>query len=176
MNEGQRVDQRPLEAKLGGRGELMASKWLDGKQVTLQGLRYRLRFWRKQKYGISFFSLLWTHSGLAQMVNNLPANAEDPGSGDPGNGNPLQHSCLENSMDRGAWQLTDHRVAKTCCGPGLGRQTGSTPKAYLDIQIPSLALPCHSLGCCHPSEPTFQPKAVGREKERASNILIQKML
>ena len=110
------------------------------------------------------------------MVNNLPANAEDPGSGDPGNGNPLQRSCLENSMDRGAWQLTDHRVTKTCCGPGLGRQTGSTPKASLDIQIPSLALPCHSLRCCHPSEPTFQPKAVGREKERARSILIQKML
>ena len=28
------------------------------------------------------------------------------------NGNPLQYSCLENSMDRGAWQATVHRVAK----------------------------------------------------------------
>ena len=28
-----------------------------------------------------------------------------------GNGNPLQYSCLENSMDRGAWQATLHRVA-----------------------------------------------------------------
>ena len=27
-------------------------------------------------------------------------------------GNPLQHSCLENPMDRGAWQATVHRVAK----------------------------------------------------------------
>ena len=26
-----------------------------------------------------------------------------------GNGNPLQYSCLENSMDRGAWQSTVHR-------------------------------------------------------------------
>ena len=25
-------------------------------------------------------------------------------------GNPLQYSCLENSMDRGAWQTTVHRV------------------------------------------------------------------
>ena len=57
--------------------------------------------------------MLWTHSGLAQMVNNLPANAGDPGPGDPGNGNPLQYSCLENSMDRGAWQPTDHRVTKS---------------------------------------------------------------
>ena len=29
-----------------------------------------------------------------------------------GNGNPLQYSCLEKSMDRGAWQATVHRVAK----------------------------------------------------------------
>ena len=45
------------------------------------------------------------------MVKNLPANAGDagliPGSGKSpggGNGNPLQDSCLENPMERGAWQ------------------------------------------------------------------------
>ena len=39
-----------------------------------------------------------------------------PGSGgslEEGNGNPLQYSCLENSMDRGAWQATAHGVAKS---------------------------------------------------------------
>ena len=30
-----------------------------------------------------------------------------------GNGNPLQYSCLENSMDRGAWQATTHGVVKS---------------------------------------------------------------
>ena len=38
-----------------------------------------------------------------------------PGSGrsrEEGNGNPLQCSCLENSMDRGAWRVTVHRVAQ----------------------------------------------------------------
>ena len=30
-----------------------------------------------------------------------------------GNGNPLQYSCLENSMDRGAWQTTLHGVSKS---------------------------------------------------------------
>ena len=38
-----------------------------------------------------------------------------PGSGrfsGEGNGNPRQYSCLENSMDRGAWQTTIHEVAK----------------------------------------------------------------
>ena len=46
-------------------------------------------------------------------------NAGDPGSipgsgrslGE-GNGNPLQYSCLENPMDRGAWQATVHGVAR----------------------------------------------------------------
>ena len=35
---------------------------------------------------------------------------EDPPG--EGNGNPLQYSCLENSMDRGAWWATVHWVAK----------------------------------------------------------------
>ena len=47
-------------------------------------------------------------------------NAEDPGSipglersSGEGNGNPLQYSCLENFMDRGAWQATVHGVAES---------------------------------------------------------------
>ena len=34
---------------------------------------------------------------------------DSPGEG---NGNPLQHSCLGNHMDRGAWQAIVHGVAK----------------------------------------------------------------
>ena len=30
-----------------------------------------------------------------------------------GHGNPLQYSCLENPMDRGAWQVTVHGAAKS---------------------------------------------------------------
>ena len=30
-----------------------------------------------------------------------------------GNGNPLQYSCLENFLDRGAWQATVHGVARS---------------------------------------------------------------
>ena len=57
------------------------------------------------------------------MVENLPTSAGDlrdegliAGSGrSPGaeNGNPLQYVFLENPMDRGAWQATVHRVAKS---------------------------------------------------------------
>ena len=35
---------------------------------------------------------------------------QSPGEG---NGNPLQYSCLENSMDSGAWQATVHGIAKS---------------------------------------------------------------
>ena len=51
-------------------------------------------------------------------VKNLPADAGDvgliPGSGrsSGGSGNPLQHSCLENPVDRGAWRATVHEVTK----------------------------------------------------------------
>ena len=52
-------------------------------------------------------------------VKNLPANVGDasliPGSGRSagvGNGNPLQHSCLVNPIDRGAWRATVHGVTK----------------------------------------------------------------
>jgi len=39
----------------------------------------------------------------------IPGWRRSPGGG---HGNPLQYSCLENPMDRGAWQGTVHRVAK----------------------------------------------------------------
>ena len=54
------------------------------------------------------------------VVKNLPTNAGDmgsiPGSGrSPGgrNGNPLQYACLENPMDRGAWEATVHGVPES---------------------------------------------------------------
>ena len=62
-------------------------------------------------------------SHLALVIKNPPANAGSardagliPGSGrspGKGNGNPLQYSCLEKSMDRGAWWPTVHGVAKS---------------------------------------------------------------
>ena len=58
----------------------------------------------------------------SSVVKDLPANVgdvKDSGlipelvrSPREGNGNPLQYSCLENSMDRGAWQATAHEVTK----------------------------------------------------------------
>ena len=57
------------------------------------------------------------------MIKNPPVNVGGlrdmgsiPGSGiSPGgeNGNPFQYCCLENSMDRGVWQATVHRVTES---------------------------------------------------------------
>ena len=50
------------------------------------------------------------------MVKNLPAVQErwvQSLGQEEGNGNPLQHSCLENSIDRGTWQATVPGVAKS---------------------------------------------------------------
>ena len=57
------------------------------------------------------------------MVKNLPTDAGNvrdegliPGLGRSpggGRGNPLQYSCLESSMDRGAWWATVHGVAES---------------------------------------------------------------
>ena len=40
----------------------------------------------------------------------VPELGRSPGEG---NGNRLQYSCLENPMDRGAWQATVHNIAKS---------------------------------------------------------------
>ena len=62
---------------------------------------------------------MWT-SLVTQTVKTLPAMQEtwvqslsrndSPGEG---NGNPLQYSCLENPMNRGAWQAAVHGVAES---------------------------------------------------------------
>ena len=72
---------------------------------------------------ISIFSLSIynTHQSypVVSAIKNSPANAGDMGSipgpgrsSGKGKGNPLQYSCLENPMERGAWQATVHGVAK----------------------------------------------------------------
>ena len=43
----------------------------------------------------------------ARDLGSIPGLGRSPGEE---NGNPLQYSCLENSMDRGVWQTTAHRV------------------------------------------------------------------
>ena len=50
------------------------------------------------------------NAGAARDSRAIPGSGRCPGKG---NGNSLQYSCLENPMDRGAWQAIVHRIAKS---------------------------------------------------------------
>ena len=76
--------------------------------------------------GVTFLrtaKLFLSASQVPLDIKNLPAKAGDirdlgsiPGLGRSpggGNGNTLQNSCLENPMDREAWQATVHGVSKS---------------------------------------------------------------
>ena len=67
-----------------------------------------------------FFVFLTMRHALEAQWKESACNAGDtgsiPGSGRPsgeGNGNLLQYSCLENPMDRGAWQVAVYGVTKS---------------------------------------------------------------
>ena len=49
-------------------------------------------------------------AGDSRDVGSVPGSGRSPGVGD---GNPFQYSCLENPMDKGAWQATVRGVAKS---------------------------------------------------------------
>ena len=67
-------------------------------------------------------NLLWTFPN-GSSFKECTRNAGDTGEASSthgskrspgrGNGTPLQHSCLKNPMDRGAWWATVHRVTKS---------------------------------------------------------------
>ena len=63
---------------------------------------------------------------------SIPGLGRSPGEG---NGNPLQYSCLENPMDRGAWQAIVHGVTKSWARLSAHRQD-----EVLHISVPSLPL------------------------------------
>ena len=48
--------------------------------------------------------------GDIRDVDSIPGLGRSPGGG---HGNPFQYSCLENPMNRGAWQATVHGVTKS---------------------------------------------------------------
>ena len=91
-----------------GQGSLACcSSWGRKESETTEQLKWTEYIWSSQ---------------VVLLVRNSPANAGDtrdsgfntalgrpPGEG---NGNPLQHSCLGNTMDRGAWWATDRGVPK----------------------------------------------------------------
>ena len=65
---------------------------------------------RRCSRGFPGGSVVEDPTAIAGDVSSIPGSGRFPGEG---NDNPLQYSCLENSMDRGAWQATAQRVAKS---------------------------------------------------------------
>ena len=76
--------------------------------------------WWAERRGKCWQMMLFWASQVAWVVKNSPSSARGsgliPGSGrspGEGNNNPLHYSCLENSMNRGAWWVVVHGVAKS---------------------------------------------------------------
>ena len=63
----------------------------------------------QQQQGIPHSSVGKESACNAGELDSIPGSGRSPGEG---NGNPLQYSCLENLMDRGAWQATGHGAAR----------------------------------------------------------------
>ena len=90
-----------------------AESW-DPCQVFLVG---KSLFYSKHVLSTSYINTLgFPHSPVGKEsachagdLGLIPGSGWSPGKG---NGNPLQYSCLENPMDRGAWQATIHGVAR----------------------------------------------------------------
>ena len=116
------TDEKPRWARLQRRRGSMSN---PGKLPG--GGNSRVWIWKIMYRSVSGYGIALTKpgvtSGKKKKKKNLPANAGDirdtgsvPGSGrspGEGNGNPLQHSCLGNPTDRGAWWTTARRIAKS---------------------------------------------------------------
>ena len=112
----------------GGYGSIVCRFHINCDAASLQTLQslpgdtFQLALWQQDQLSRTLYIfLLFLHSKMifpdGSSSKKSACNAGDsgliPGSGrSPGEGNgyPLQYSCLENSMDRGAWWTTVHGV------------------------------------------------------------------
>ena len=87
------------------------SQWVGHDWVTVLNWTELLNFSKslKNEHGFPGDSVVKNLPASAGDVGLIPGLGRSPGEG---NGNPLQHSCLGNPMDRGAWWATVYGVAK----------------------------------------------------------------
>ena len=89
-------------------------KAIHCKVLSLRTWWVRKIHWRRDRLPTPVFLGFSGGSDSKESAYNsgdlqIPGSGRSPGGG---HGNPLQYSSLENSVDRGAWQATVHRVAE----------------------------------------------------------------
>ena len=107
--------RKTLSQRIGGPDPKKLNSWIF---KTLVGINGNIRIYQRLYECIHYHGLPWWLSGKEIACNAgdkgdpglIPRFGRSPGGG---HDNPLQHSCLENPMDRGVWQVTVHRVAKS---------------------------------------------------------------
>ena len=87
-------------------------------KIYKSGVKHYLSIRNSNNFKCKQFTKLMVPGGSDGKASSWEAGEPGsiPGLGrSPGeeNGNPFQYSCLENSMDRGAWQATVHGIAKS---------------------------------------------------------------
>ena len=98
------------KAHLTSHSRMSGSRWV----ITPSWLS---QLWRSFLYISMYFCMDFPHSSVAKEsacnsgdLGSIPGLGRSPIEG---NGYTLQYSCLENSMDRGAWRATVHGVTKS---------------------------------------------------------------
>ena len=81
--------------------------WHIASVVVEHGLHCLLAFWHLRSFQAHSAVETTCNAGDQGDVGSIPGSKRSPAGG---HGNPLQYSCLENPMDREAWQATVHRV------------------------------------------------------------------
>ena len=74
-------------------------------------------------------------TGDTEDAGSIPGLARCPGGE---NGNPLQYSCLENPIDRGAWQARVHGIAKSQTGLSVRVHTHTHTHTHTTMKKPVL--------------------------------------
>ena len=104
--------------KVASRQRKGANLWRCSKYQELCYLNHLFYLIFKAIHKLSNITLFYRYgfpsgSDGEESACNAGNSGSIPGSGrSPGEGNPLQYSCLENSMDGGAWQATGHVIAQ----------------------------------------------------------------
>ena len=104
--------------------QLCATPWTAAHQAPLSKEFFRQEYWNRLPFSSPIYMCTYSRGFLGVSLGKESACSAGDSSSigglrrSPagGHGSPLQYSCLENSMDRGAWRATVHKVAKSRTG------------------------------------------------------------